>query len=173
MINRREMNAGMGALGAAAFLPAAALAEDMSLAQAAGAGGLEFGAAVRLDQLTGEAGYRDLLLAQCSQFTPEIALKWAVIEPRRGALDFTQIDDVAAIATRQGKSLRGHTLLWDQSIPGWAQELLRQSADWSLITRYFASVIPRFGASIHVWDVVNEPIETGHRMDGLRDSIFR
>ena len=30
----------------------------------------------------------------------------------------------------------------------------------------------RYGDAVEQWDVVNEPIETGRRMDGLRESVF-
>ena len=33
-------------------------------------------------------------------------------------------------------------------------------------------MIPRFGATINQWDVVNEPMLMGQREDGLRDSVF-
>ena len=41
-----------------------------------------------------------------------------------------------------------------------------------LIARYFASVIPRYGDVINTWEVVNEAIDVGHRMDGLRENVF-
>ncbi len=134
--------------------------------------GMSFGAAARLDQLMNESDLKAALLAQCGELTPEIGLKWAVIEPRRGALNFTEMDDLSVFCLRHGLKLRGHTLVWHRSIPGWAEDELRQQHDWSLISRYFASVIPRYGASTDTWDVVNEPIDTGHRMDGLRQSVF-
>ena len=134
--------------------------------------GMSFGCAVRLDQLNSDGDLRAAVLAQCGELTPEIGLKWAVIEPRRGALDLAEMDDLSAFSLRHGLRLRGHTLLWHRSIPRWAQDLLRQSQDWNIISRYFSSVMPRFGASTDTWDVVNEPIETGHRMDGLRESVF-
>ena len=133
---------------------------------------MSFGAAVRLSQVTDEADLGAAVLAQCGELTPEIGLKWAVIEPRRGALDFAEMDDLSSFAQSYGLKLRGHTLIWHRSVPGWAEQALRQGGGWDLIARYFASVIPRFGTTVETWDVVNEPIDTGHRMDGLRQSVF-
>ena len=155
-------------------------AERAGATQAAGFGlnavassiGLTFGTAVRLKYLTDEADLRLAVQAQCGELTPEIGLKWAVIEPRRGALDFSEMDDLAAFALKHKLKLRGHTLLWHQSVPAWAAATLQHDKDWDLLTRYFASVMPRYGASIDAWDVINEPIATGHRMDGLRQSVF-
>ena len=134
--------------------------------------GMSFGAAARLDQLQYEGDLRAVVLTQCGELTPEIGLKWAVIEPRRGALNFSEMDDLSAFCIRHGLKLRGHTLMWHRSVPAWAEEDLRRNRDWSVVSRYFASVMPRYGASTDNWDVVNEPIETGYRMDGLRRSVF-
>jgi hypothetical protein len=38
--------------------------------------------------------------------------------------------------------------------------------------RYFQVVFSRHSQAIAQWDVVNEPIETGYRVDGLRNSPF-
>jgi endo-1,4-beta-xylanase len=71
-----------------------------------------------------------------------------------------------------GQAVLGHTLLWHRSTPAWVEQRLREQRDWRLIARHFAAVIPRHGDAIAEWDVVNEPIETGHRMDGLRRNVF-
>ena len=51
-------------------------------------------------------------------------------------------------------------------------DVLRENQDWNLIARYFGSVIPRYGDVIEMWEVVNEPIDPGQRIDGLRENIF-
>jgi endo-1,4-beta-xylanase len=50
--------------------------------------------------------------------------------------------------------------------------MLRERQDWNLISRYFGSVIPRYGDVIGQWEVVNEPLDPGHRTDGLRENVF-
>ena len=145
---------------------------QQSLASDANKSSRFYGAAVRLDQLQNEADLCLEVLLNCSHLVPETGLKWAVIEPRRGELDFADIDDLALFALQHEKKLRGHTLIWHQSVPSWAEEALPSSKDWSYISRYFSSVIPRFGAVINQWDVINEPMLLGTREDGLRESIF-
>ena len=147
-------------------------AAGVSLAGAALRNGRYFGSAVRIDRLNAEQDFRDAVLRECSYIVPEYEMNWSSLEPTEGQLSFDRMDDLAAFATRYHKKVRGHTLLWHLAVPQWAVDKLRESPDWSLIARYFGSVMPRYGDVIGQWEVVNEPIDTGHRMDGLRENIF-
>ncbi|MFY9884559.1 MAG: endo-1,4-beta-xylanase [Candidatus Cybelea sp.] len=153
--------------GATAGGPAGA-----TLEAAAAHGGRFFGAAVRIDELNTEQDLRDVALRECRQLVPEYEMNWSSIEPAYGQLSFGKMDELAAFAIRNGKRSRGHMLLWHLSVPQWADEMLREHPDWNIIARYFGSVIPRYGDVIDTWEVVNEPIDTGHRMDGLRENVF-
>jgi endo-1,4-beta-xylanase len=135
--------------------------------------GLYFGCAIRPEYLRADVPLCEIVLRECSRLTPELALKWAAIQPTRGGLNFTDIDDLAAFAVRHGKRLRGHTLLWHESVPAWAPDQLREPDGWKVISGYFGSVMPRFGEVVQTWDVVNEPIDVGGgRADGLRVNPF-
>jgi endo-1,4-beta-xylanase len=147
-------------------------AAGSGLASVGGKRGLSFGSAARFEQLVSEPALRQVMLRDCMTITPEIALKWDVVEQSRGQLSLTALDDLVKFALDNGKTVRGHTLLWHLGVPGWAAQRLREQRDWRLISRYFASVMPRYGDAIRQWDVVNEPIESGHRTDGLRRSVF-
>lgn len=170
-LSRRQLLAGLAAGGLSGTRSARAQTPP-SLKEAAAAGHRFFGAAVRIDGIEHDERLRQAVLRNCSHLTPEVDLKWDAVEPVRGELRLRAADDLAAFARRHGLKLRGHTLLWHNGIPRWAVESLSASADWTLIRRFFASLIPRFGDSIEEWEVVNEPIETGFRMDGLRRSPF-
>jgi endo-1,4-beta-xylanase len=160
-------------LAATVALGATAGAASAPTLQAAAAhGGRFFGSAVRIDELNTEKDLRDAVLRECWQLVPEYEMNWNSIEPAYGELSFGKMDGLAAFAIRNGKRLRGHMLLWHLSVPQWADEILRERPDWNLIARYFASVIPRYGDVINTWEVVNEPIDVGHRMDGLRENVF-
>jgi endo-1,4-beta-xylanase len=162
----------LGAAALAGIAGSACSAATGSLASSARQHGRFYGAAVKADRLFNDVDFQRAVLRECSHLTPEVELKWASIEPDYGQLDFGQLDALMSFATRHDKRVRGHTLLWDKSVPAWASTTLRSTPDWTLIRRYFASVIPRYGDVIEQWDVVNEPIDTGHRMDGLRETIF-
>lgn len=131
-----------------------------------------FGTAVRIEHLRGENDLRGTLLRECACVTPEIALKWNAIEPSPGAFDFREMDALSSFTAQQGLRMHGHTLLWHDAIPAWAAGALAETRSWQLVQRYFEAVLGRYKDRILSWDVINEPIETGYRMDGLRNSVF-
>jgi endo-1,4-beta-xylanase len=133
---------------------------------------LYFGSAVRIEQVIGEQDLRAAVLRECDCLTPEVALKWDAVEASPGAFDFRSMDSLTNFALANKKQLHGHTLLWHKSIPHWAASSLVEKGGWTLVQRYFQAVLSRYGHAIAQWDVVNEPMETGHRMDGLRNSPF-
>ena len=171
-ISRRGAITGAVAAGAALACTRAFAANRGTLGAAAARAGRFFGCAGQIDQWNAEGDLRDAVLAETDYLVPEVELKWAAIEPNRGQLAFQSLDGFMNFAARNRKKVRGHTLLWHDSVPPWAQAQLRENRDWSAIGEYFAAVIPRYGGLIDQWDVVNEPIETGGRMDGLRENVF-
>ena len=168
-IDRRALLAGMTMLPAtAAPLPGPGAS---GLGAAARQSGRCYGAAVRLAVIRQDRDFSAAIARECSCVTPELELKWATIEPRRGQLDFAALDDLADFARARGKAVHGHTLIWHRSIPPWAEQALGERRDWFILHRYFGSVIPRYGETITRWDVVNEPIDP-QGPGGLRASPF-
>ena len=116
----------LGGLGTAiASAPARHLqASTVGLAAAAARTGRIFGAAVRSGQLADPA-IRQAILRDCAAVTPEIELKWDAVEPMRGRLSLAGVDDIVKFAAENGRTVRGHTLMWHRSTPAWAEQLLR------------------------------------------------
>ena len=133
---------------------------------------LYFGSAVRIEEVVKDRDFRDLLLRECDWLTPEVALKWAAVERSPGSFNFASMDALTYFALANKKRLRGHTLVWHKSVPQWAQSSLLEKDGWKLVQRYFQAALSRYDHAIAQWDVINEPIETGYRMDGLRNSVF-
>lgn len=127
---------------------------------------------MRIDQLDAEPDLKRAVLRECGYLVPEVDMNWNVVEPIFGQLAFEKMDALASFAGAANKGLRGHTLLWHLGVPDWATSMLRQSRDWRIVSRYFGSVMPRYGDVIEQWEVVNEPIQPGNRSDGLRESVF-
>ena len=172
-MTRRHMLAGALAAAAAPRSCRVAVADSAeSLAAIAARHGRFFGAAVQAAQLAAEPDLCAAVLTQCGVLTPEIALTWAVLEPAPGQFDVSPMDDLVAFAQRHGKRVHGHNLLWGRSLPNWVDSILRETHDWTVIARFFGSIIPRYGDVVHEWNVVNEMIDTGHRLDGLRQNVF-
>lgn len=77
------------------------------------------GSAVRLSALDGDPRYRDTFLPDFDSLTPENELKMDALQPRRGHYDFRAADELVRFALSNGKTVRGHTLIWGQSLPLW------------------------------------------------------
>lgn len=142
--------------------------ETQPLARAAAASGRVFGAAVNPTTIRPRShGHREVL-RQCMSVTPEWSFKWDRLCARPSHYDFRETDAIADLARSQGKRMRGHTLLWHQGMPRWADTLLAQSHEWGHVRRHFQAVMPRYADIVDEWDVVNEPVHG----DGLRDNQF-
>src|SRR5690349_18865755 len=83
-------------LGLMSALSAAA-ADEVTLGSAAGRSGRYFGAALDPGALD-ERAYRDLAAAELTSVTPENAMKWEEVEPRRGAFHWDAADALVAFA---------------------------------------------------------------------------
>lgn len=171
-ISRKRMIATVAGATAALVLPPRSSSAGVTLQAAAASTGRYYGSAVRTKELQAEEDFRNAVVRECAQIVPEYEMNWNWIEPQYGQLWFDRCDALADFATAYKKEMRGHTLLWHLGTPDWAVERLHQHRDWRLIARYFASLIPRYGDVISRWEVVNEPLDPGHRSDGLRDSVF-
>ena len=89
---------------------------------AASATGRLVGAAVT-SSLLGVAAYRDVVNREFSDLTAEYEMKWGTIERTRGAPDYSRGDAIVAHAQAQGMQVKGHALIWHQSLPDWVQAL--------------------------------------------------
>jgi endo-1,4-beta-xylanase len=174
MATRRQVlsSAIASTLSSASLGIVGARAVEDSLSATFSKNGLYFGSAVRIEEIVREEDLRDILLRECDHLTPEVALKWAAVEQSPGLFNFASMDALANFALANKKRLCGHTLLWHKSVPHWATSLLLEKDGWRFVQRYFEAAFSRYGHAIAQWDVINEPIETGYRMDGLRSSIF-
>ena len=166
LLGRRAVLAGV------AGLPLLAAASAGGMQDRAGRAGMLFGAAATAAHLGSDAAFRAAITRECGSITPEIELKWAYLEPAQGHLDFADADRLASFAASTGKTMHGHALLWHKSIAPWAADALSGQPDWAIVRRFLSSVIPRYGNVTRTWDVVNEPMDMGHRMDGLRPSPY-
>jgi len=141
-----------------------------ALRSAASSRGLYFGAAIQAGTL-GDSRLRSIVVRDCSTITPEWAMKWDALAPGR-TYNFSEMDQLASFAARNGLAMRGHTLLWHKSLPSWAASALASSRDWAIIDDHFSKVIGRYGNQVREWDVINEPIEPNHGGRGLRNNQF-
>ncbi len=107
------------------------------------------------------------------RLTPENELKGVWTEPEEGRFDFKVADKIVGLAKARGVHVRGHSLVYAQSDPGWMREPL---VPWSRETllaamqKHIRSVMGHFQSvapgTIDEWDVVNEPFVGNGARDG-------
>ncbi|WP_082114728.1 endo-1,4-beta-xylanase [Lentzea aerocolonigenes] len=126
------------------------------------------GSAVAAQNLN-EADFKSVLTREFDNVTPENEMKWAVVEPNRGQFNWSGADAIVNYAQQNGKSVRGHTLVWHSQYPGWLNNL-GSSELRSVTQQHINTEMGRYRGRIRAWDVVNEMFnEDGSR----RQSIFQ
>lgn len=83
-------------------------------------------------------------------------MKWDATEPARGQFSYTKGDAVVDFAGRHGQSVRGHTLVWHNQLPGWVSSLPADQTRSAMET-HIANVAGHYQGEVYAWDVVNEP----------------
>lgn len=115
---------------------------------------------------------RSLLQQHAGIITAENAMKWRSVENAFGARDYTQADRVVAIATGLNVPLRGHTLAWHQSTPGYLTGATSEQFVKAQTT-HLQALMQRCKGRIHTWDVLNEVIDADAKnAGGMRESVL-
>ena len=157
-----------GAVLAATAIGVARPAEaGTTLGASAAEKGRYFGAAVSAGKLS-DPVYTGILNREFNSVTAENEMKWDATEPQQGRFSYTNGDRILNHARANGKSVRGHALLWHAQQPGWAQSLSGQALRNAAIN-HVTQVATYYRGKIHSWDVVNEAFADGGS-GGRRDS---
>lgn len=133
-----------------------------SLRLAARQAGVTLGTALSWHAVQQDANYVPAMLRDFDAVTLENASKWGTVQHEEGAFDWSRADELVALADRHGLAVRGHPLVWDEHVPGWAVGLgpdaFREASD-----RFARKAVRRYRGRIGTWDVVNELIEDDGR----------
>jgi endo-1,4-beta-xylanase len=135
---------------------------------------LLIGTAVDHAAFTSDATYRARVGTEFSSITAENVMKWEVVEPQRGQLDFSAADELLAAARRNGQQVRGHTLVWHNQIPAWLTQGVDSGAIdatelRAILRKHITDEVRHFRGRIYQWDVVNEAIDDNAQP---RDTIW-
>lgn len=164
LTRRGLIGAGLGALPLAQLpLSRAALA----------AAGVPIGSAVMIHDLRTDPRIKDALIRYCDIVVPMNELKWEALRHDRDGFDYSGADEIITFARRNGKGLRGHTLVWHAGLPKWAKAIGSKPEAERAFTQHIETVAARFRGIIPVWDVVNEVVSHEALPDApLRDSVW-
>ena len=150
-----------------------ALRGTNSLKEHARRNGLIAGAAVVVHDLESDPALQQLVAEQYAMLVPENELKWRALRPTPNGFDFTQSDALFTFAAQHAMQVRGHTLVWHNSVPDWLRKDAAQSNVRQLLVEHVHTVVSRYRGRVHSWDVVNEAILPADGQPyGLRKSFW-
>lgn len=126
---------------------------------------LYIGAAVGTDLQLTDPRYARVLAREFSMVAPENAMKPGPLRPNAQTYAWSDADQLVEFAVANGQAVRGHTLVWHESIPSWMQ-----TANWSneqveaMLREHIMTVAGHFKGKLVAWDVVNEAVENDASM---------
>ncbi len=164
-----------GARSIAGF--ALGLATEDSLAGLADEVGLRLGVSIEPGEVASDPVYEGIVTRDTNSLTAENVMKWSVIHPQLDTWNYAGADEVAERAAREGKGLRGHTLVWGGTrLPDWVESAGDRESLLALMEAHITTVVSRYAGQVEQWDVVNEPLPSvvdPPTADGLDDNVFR
>lgn len=123
-----------------------------------GVGKIYFGAATEKNKFDEGVNTGAIMQKNFGQATNEYLMKWDQTEAVRGVCTTDAANELVSWAISQGKSVRGHTLVWGQEnqLPGWVKAITDKDDMRKAITDHVTCVVKAFKGQIRAWDVVNE-----------------
>ncbi|WP_437750989.1 endo-1,4-beta-xylanase [Sorangium sp. So ce1389] len=163
-----------GAGGAEARVPAAS-ASTMREAGEKANPPILIGAAISGSGLN-DNGYKSVAAAEHNYVTAENEMKWNAVEPNPGQFSWGSADNIVNWAVSNRMQVKGHTLVWHNQLPGWANSLSGAAQVEQAMRRHIEGVMGHFKDRVHTWDVVNEAVltdsDTGVGNPRMRPSVF-
>jgi endo-1,4-beta-xylanase len=134
---------------------------DSALRNRADARGFLVGAAVNPSLLSLDS-YAETLGREFNLLVAENDMKFAATHPAPDRYNFCAADRLIAFAQANGMGVRGHTLVWHDSLPNWLTRGNYSCDDVLRILRdHIDTVVKHFKGNVLFWDVVNEAIAYG------------
>ena len=130
--------------------------------------GIIFGASIGSEALT-DPDYGRLYANETKIITTDLAMKFDQMRPSADAFDFAAADAIMDFAKKNRLMVRGHTLAWNENLPGWLKRL-NATETTRVFDEHIEKVATRYAGRLQSWDVVNEPFWPGHgKPFGFRD----
>jgi endo-1,4-beta-xylanase len=151
------------------FDRANAVGVKASLKKRAAAIKLIYGSSSGYHTLASDAKFAASFVQECQILVGESELKWTTLRPTPERFDFTQSDWLIRFARTHKMLVRGHTLVWHESLPSWLIAKLNHQNAKQFLVEHIQRVVGHNAGKIHSWDVVNEAIDVPDQQPfGLR-----
>ena len=141
--------------------------------------GFVVGAAMALAPAVSDSQYAGVAFGgNFGSLTTENALKWQFVHPTPDTYDFHEADALVALAQRHNMTVHGHTLVFGEANPAWAQALPTATASdkqhvQDVMTDHIKTVAGHYKGKMSSWDVVNEPLADSETFDPAAGQTFR
>lgn len=135
---------------------------EPTLAQAASKPGLLFGSPLFPNDLQ-NADYLKLFATQTSVLTNTIYM--SVTQPARDTWNLSGFENVRAFAKRNKLKMRGHPLVWHQTLPDWTRAISSPAEAKQVLHDRIVKLVGQYKGEFHSWDVVNEAVSTREKSD--------
>lgn len=84
-------------------------------------------------------------------------MKWQATEANEGTFVYGLSDAIVTWATRHGIAVRGHTLIWHDSAPGWLYQIRDAARMRQVMSAHIRALMTHY-PQVTTWDVVNEAV---------------
>ncbi len=118
--------------------------------------------------------YKEKFLQNFNSAVTENAVKWAIMEPRKGEVNYTVVDEILSWTEENHVPLRGHNLFWGipKFVQSWVMDLddneLRQT-----IQNRAETITERYKGRFTEYDLNNEMIHGNYYEDRLGPEITK
>ena len=107
--------------------------------------------------------YGKVIIDNFSSVTLENEMKFEKIHPYEEEYVFDEADRLVEYATDNKMLVRGHTLVWHESVPKWLFEtgdcINTREMLFARMKDHINTVVGRYKGKVYCWDVVNEVID--------------
>lgn len=118
---------------------------------------IPIGVAVSVNPLFTDHKYQAIAMSEFNLVTLENNLKPQFIHPAADKYNFTDADNIVAMAQSNNQTVHGHTLIFAKSNPSWITDA--PEVDLSkIMVDHISHVVGHFKGRIVSWDVVNEAL---------------
>ena len=167
LLGPAALHAGSVAMSAAALDPASTPLRSLAEAK-----GLLYGCALSGNDL-GDQQIAGTAAQQCDLVVPITQMKMDALRPAPDSFNFAAGDKLVAFAQQHNMQVRGHTLVWFNSLPGWFSGYATPQNAKQIMLGHISTVMTHYAGKMQSWDVINEALlASDGREDGLRNSAW-
>jgi endo-1,4-beta-xylanase len=92
-----------------------------------------------------------IIQADFGQVTPENSMKWESTEKSNGTFTLDDAQYLVDWATKNNKTIRGHTLVWHSQLAGWVSNVNNKAELTKVIQNHVTKLVTQWKGVIRAW----------------------